>query len=129
MKILVDTHSLVWFAFADPKITETAMNVIADTGNEILVSPASYWEIAIKVALGKWKLLQPYEELIDTLWRVYGFQILPILPSHTARLIELPFEHNDPFDRLLAAQALMEGVPLVSADTVFDKYGVSRIWF
>jgi PIN domain nuclease of toxin-antitoxin system len=102
--------------------------LIEDPANEVFVSPASYWEIAIKVALGKWQLNQPYEELIESLWTVYGFQILPICPQHTARLIGMTYHNHDPFDRLLAAQAMVEKVPLVSADQVFDKYGVPSIW-
>jgi len=128
VRVLLDTHSLVWFAFADPKLATPAKGVIEDPANEILVSPASYWEIAIKVALGKWQLHQPYPELIDSLWTVYGFRNLPISPLHTARLIGMADHHGDPFDRLLAAQALVESVPMVSADAVFDRYGVSRIW-
>jgi PIN domain nuclease of toxin-antitoxin system len=128
VKVLADTHALVWFALADPRLSAIARAVLADPSNEILVSPASYWEIAVKVHLGKWQLAQPYPDLIDSLWTVYGFHILPILPDHTARLIGLANHHGDPFDRLLAVQALAEGVSLVSADPVFDLYGVPRIW-
>ena len=128
MKLIVDTHTLVWFAFDDPKLSRAARGVIENSLNEILVSPATYWDIAIKVALGKWRLNLPYVELMDSLWTVYGFSVLPISPRHTARLIDMPLHHNDPFDRLLAAQSMVEGLPLVSADVVFDHYGVSRIW-
>ena len=128
MRVLADTHAVVWFAFADPRLPATARTVLADPANEVLVSPASYWEIAIKVHLGKWHLVQPYPDLIDSLWSTYGFRILPILPDHTARLIGLANHHNDPFDRLLAAQALAEGVSIVSGDSLFDRYGAPRLW-
>jgi PIN domain nuclease of toxin-antitoxin system len=128
VRVLLDTQALVWYAFADPQLATTARAIIADPANEVLVSPASYWEIAIKVSLGKWQLHQPYPDLIDSLWTVYGFRILPITPEHTGRLIGLPFHHRDPFDRLLAAQALVEGVPRVSSDVVFEQYGVTRVW-
>ncbi len=130
MRVLLDTHTLIWYAFADPQLSATARTVIMDPLNEILISPVSYWEIAIKVSLGKWQLQQSYEDLIDSLWTVYGFQILPILPKHTAGLIHLPYpaKHHDPFDRLLIAQAMVEAIPVVSADTKFDPYGVPRIW-
>lgn len=130
MKALLDTHTLVWFAFADPKLSNTARLIIEDRMNQIFVSPASYWEIAIKVSLGKWQLQQPYQVLMDSLWDVYGFNIMPIEPSHTAALIQLPqvTKHRDPFDRLLAAQALVEQVPIISADAKFDQYGVTRLW-
>ena len=128
MKVLADTHALVWFALADPRLPATARTVLEDPANVVLVSPASYWEIAIKVHLGKWQLAQPYPDLIDSLWTDYGFRILPILPDHTARLIGLANHHGDPFDRLLVAQALVEAVPLVSSDAIFDQYRVPRIW-
>ena len=128
MKVLADTHAIVWFALADPRLSATARTVLADPVNEVLVSPASYWEIAIKVHLGKWNIQQKYPDLIDSLWTVYGFQVLHILPDHTARLVGLPDHHRDPFDRLLIAQALAEGLSIISADAVFDPYGVPRIW-
>lgn len=130
MRLLPDTHALVWFAFADPQLSVTARSLLEDPANEILVRPASYWEIAIKVSLGKWTLQRPYSDMLDALWNVYGFRILPITPDHTARLLTLlhPTNHRDPFDRLLVAQALVEGVPLISADAKLDQYGVSRFW-
>ena len=130
MTALLDTHTLVWYAFRDPKLSATAEAVISKGSNRILISPASYWEIAIKVALGKWQLRQPYDDLIDELWTVHMFTPLPILPAHTSRLLTLPApaNHRDPFDRLLVAQGLAEGVPIISADPKFDQYGVTRIW-
>lgn len=128
MKVLADTHAFVWFALADPALAATARSVLEDPANEILISPASYWEVAIKVHLGKWQLAQPYSVLIDSLWTTYGFQRLPIAPSHTARLIGLPNHHGDPFDRLLIAQSLVENIGIISSDSTFDLYGVSRVW-
>lgn len=129
MRLLADTHALVWFALADPRLPATARTALGDPANEVFVSPASYWEIAIKVHLGKWQLgPQPYPDLIDSLWTVYGFQVLPILSRHTALLIGLPDHHRDPFDRLLVAQATVEGMMLVSADVIFDQYGIPRLW-
>jgi len=119
---------MVWFALADTKLSSLWRSILADSANEILVSPASYWEIAIKVHLGKWQLAVPYSDLIDSLWSTYGFRILPILPSHTENLIRMPNHHNDPFDRLLIAQAMAEGLPIVSVDSIFDQYPVSRLW-
>lgn len=128
MRFLLDTHTLFWYLEGDSKLSTTAQAVIQDSSHEILISPASFWEIAIKVSLGKWQLNRTYEELVEIAFNLYGFQILPILPKHTAHLIELPFHHKDPFDRLLAAQSLVEGIGLVSADGVFDHYGVVRLW-
>ncbi len=128
MRILLDTHTLYWFIEGDPQLSAPARTTISDPANEVLLSPSSYWEIAIKVSMGKWQLNSLYEDFIDTGLKQYGFLVLPILPTHTARLIGLPFHHKDPFDRLLVAQALTEQVPIVSADVQFDAYGVTRIW-
>ena len=130
MRLLLDTHSMYWYIEDDPQLSVRARTLIQDASNEILVSPASYWEIAIKISIGKWRLNRPYEEFIDIGLNQYGFQVLPILPTHTARLIGLPFPqgHRDPFDRLLVAQALVEQTPIVSADSPLDAYGVTRLW-
>lgn len=128
MRLLLDTHAVVWYTHGDPKLTATAHAAIQDPANEVWVSPASYWEIAIKVHLGKWALNHPYPAFMHIVFNVYGFRALPVLPDHTARLIGLPNHHGDPFDRLLAVQAAAEGLTLVSADAVFDRYGVPRLW-
>ena len=112
----------------DPQLSTVARTTISDPANEILISPASYWEIAIKVSMGKWQLNRAYEDFIDIGLKKYGFVLLAILPAHTARLIGLPFHHKDPFDRLLVSQALVERVAIVSADVRLDAYGVTRIW-
>jgi PIN domain nuclease of toxin-antitoxin system len=130
VRLLLDTHAMYWYIEDDPQLSELARTSIRNMSNEILISPASYWEIAIKISIGKWRLNRPYEEFIDIGLNQYGFQVLPILPVHTARLIGLPFPpgHKDPFDRLLVAQALVEQVPIVSADSPPDAYGVTRLW-
>ncbi len=128
MRALVDTHALYWFVDGDEKPSESAIETIGDPDNEILISPASYWEMAIKIRLGKWRLNQPYQEFIDTILVRYAFGILPILPLHTVELLEMPFHHRDPFDRLLIAQAKTEQIPIVSSDDRFDAYGIRRIW-
>jgi PIN domain nuclease of toxin-antitoxin system len=88
----------------------------------------SYWEIAIKIGIGKLILHQRYEDFIDVCLNKYGFAILAIDPQHTAKLIGMPFHHRDPFDRLLVAQALVEGIPIISSDTALDTYGIKRLW-
>ena len=128
MRLLLDTHAMYWYIEGDAKLSSTAQTLIQDASNEVLISPASYWEIAIKVSIGKWTLNRPYEEFIDLGLKRYGFQVLPILPTHTARLIGLAYHHKDPFDRLLIAQALAEGIAIVSADPQLDPYGVQRLW-
>ena len=106
MRLLLDTHAMYWYIEDDPQRSGPARTIIQDASNEILISPASYGEIAIKVSIGKWRLNRPYEDFIDIGLNQYGFQIVPILPLHTAHLIGLPFPpgHKDPFDRLLACR-------------------------
>ena len=128
MRILLDTHTLLWFYLGDARLSGTARTGIHDPGNTKLVSPASYWELAIKVSLGKYVLTETYDELIQHAIFDNGFAILPVEPSHTAALIALPYHHKDPFDRLLIAQAQVEVTPLVSADALFDAYPITRLW-
>ncbi len=128
MRILLDTHAFLWFTLGDPQLSAAARALIHDPGYDKLVSPATYWEIAIKVSINKLALNQPYEDFLDRGIRQNGFDILPIEPRHTAAVVTLPFHHKDPFDRLLIAQALTERIPVISADTIFDRYGVSRRW-
>ena len=128
MRLLLDTHAMYWYIEGSSELSATAKMLIQEASNDILISPASYWEIAIKISLGKWQLNRAYEEFINIGLNQYGFQVLPILPIHTAALIGLPFHHRDPFDRLLAAQALVEDIPLVSTDAIFDQYEVNRLW-
>jgi PIN domain nuclease of toxin-antitoxin system len=119
---------MYWYIEGDPQLSTAALTLIQDASNEILISPASYWEIAIKLSIGKWELNRTYEEFIDIGLNQYGFQVLPILPTHTAQLIGLPFHHRDPFDRLLVAQGMVEGLGIVSNDVVLDAYPIKRLW-
>lgn len=128
MRLLLDTHTLLWFLLDDPRLSETARRLIADGDNEIAISPASYWEIAIKIGLGKYALPEPYDTFMERELRDNDFQILPILPRHTGLLTTLPHHHRDPFDRLMVAQAISEAIPLISDDSVLDAYPVQRIW-
>jgi PIN domain nuclease of toxin-antitoxin system len=130
VRLLVDTHALLWYGINDPQLSGTARTLIQDATNEILLSPASYWEIAIKISIGKLALHQPYEDFIDACLNRYGFKVLPIAPSHTGRVATLPFptKHKDPFDRLIVAQALVEAIAIVSGDQALDVYGVNRMW-
>lgn len=128
MTLLLDTHTLLWFALADAQLSTTAHALIVDVNNEKLVSPASWWEIAIKMSVKKYSLTVPHETFFEAAITANGFRVLNIEPRHTAGLVGLPHHHKDPFDRLLIAQALVEGVPVVSADAAFDPYPVQRLW-
>lgn len=128
MRILLDTHAFLWWVQDAPPLSGKARAAIADPENEALVSLASCWEMAIKVSLGKLKLPGAIERFVPEQLAVNGFQQLPIDFRHVARVASLPFHHRDPFDRLLAAQALEEGLTIISAEGVFRKYGIPRIW-
>ena len=119
---------MLWFALNDPHLSGTALKLILDSDYEKLVSPASYWEIAIKISLNKYVLSQSYESFMPTAIDENGFGYMHIEPRHTAMLTNLPFHHRDPFDRLLVAQAMVEATPIISQDQIFDNYGISRLW-
>ncbi|MGH8643526.1 MAG: type II toxin-antitoxin system VapC family toxin [Gammaproteobacteria bacterium] len=102
--------------------------LIVDPDNDITVSPATCWEIAIKISLRKYQLREPHEAFMQRQFSNNRFRLLPIELRHTAALTTLPFHHRDPFDRLLVAQALVEEIPLLSADATLDAYGVTRLW-
>jgi PIN domain nuclease of toxin-antitoxin system len=128
MRLLLDTHAFLWFILDDPQLSARAKSLIEDPANEIEISPASYWEIAIKIGLGKYALPEPYAPFMDRQITTNDFHILHILPKHTAVLTTLPPHHKDPFDRLLVAQATVEAISIVSADDALDAYGVTRLW-
>ena len=128
MRLLLDTHTFLWFVLDDPALSPRAKTTVEDPNTDVLVSPASYWEIAIKVALKKLDLFAPYADFMDRGIAGNDFDILPIEPRHCDRLLTLPLHHKDPFDRLLAAQALAEDIELVSGDAMLDAYGVRRVW-
>lgn len=128
MRALLDTHSFLWFVSADSKLSSKAEGLIADGANELLLSIASVWEIAIKVSLGRLPLGAPVEDFIPEHLRRNWIDLLPIEASHTFEVSRLPFHHRDPFDRILISQARVEGIPIVSADSAFDDYAVERVW-
>ncbi len=120
---------MLWYVLDDDRLGRAAREAIETVGSQVLVSPASYWEIAIKISLGTYVLTGAYGEFWRRAINGNGFEILPIDIRHTEKLIEMPYRnHRDPFDRLLVAQALTEEIALVSADKNFDQYEVRRIW-
>jgi PIN domain nuclease of toxin-antitoxin system len=128
MNLLLDTHALLWFFWDDPQLSATAKALIEDPANRKLVSRASCWEIAIKVSIGKLNLGEPSGTFLPREVARNLFEILPITLDHATAVESLPLHHRDPFDRLLIAQAMREGIPLVTADPVFDSYPVKRLW-
>jgi PIN domain nuclease of toxin-antitoxin system len=128
MRLLLDTHTFLWFVLGDSRCSQKARELIENEANEKWLSPASHWELAIKISLGKYTLPIPFEEFIQRAATNNGFLFLPIEPSHTALLTTMPYHHRDPFDRLMIAQATAERMQLLSADPAFDAYSIARLW-
>ncbi len=128
MRLLLDTHSLLWYHFGDSKLSTVARAAIETPGAEILVSLATYWEIAIKVSNGKLGLSVTYLDFIRQAVTDNNFVPLSIEANHIAAVVGLPFHHRDPFDRLLVAQAMVEGIPLVTCDPHLAPYPITRLW-
>ena len=122
--LLLDTHAFLWFEGNDPKLPQNVMEEL-QTNDHVYISIATFWEIAIKNSMGKLELRLPIDEMMEK----SGFSILPIKASHLKKLMELPWIHRDPFDRLLISQAQAEGLTLITKDENIRKYGdVETIW-
>ena len=128
MRLLIDTHTLFWSVEEPAKVSATAMVAIRPLTNDVLLSAATIWELAIKVGQGKIALSMPYRQWMERAIVDLKLTILPVSVEYADRQSILPMHHKDPFDRLMIAQALVEGIPIVSADAAFDAYGVARIW-
>lgn len=126
--LLLDTHALLWWVEDAPQLSAKAREQIADASRPCFVSVASCWEMAIKSSLGKLRLALPVGDYVSQHVAENGFRLLSISLEHAAFVESLPFHHRDPFDRLLVAQGVCEDLLLVSADSAFDAYGVSRLW-
>lgn len=128
MRVLLDSHAVIWWVDQDSLLSMASHAAIADPANELLVSAATVWEIAIKLGMAKLSLSMPYRQWMNQALTGLQASLLPVTVEYAERQAELPSHHRDPFDRLLIAQALVEEVPVVSADATFEQYGVTRIW-
>ena len=128
MRALLDTHAFLWFIAGSDKLSTAARDMIADLDNELFLSVASLWEIAIKVSIGKLDLSRPFEELIPDQLKENEISTVSIELDHLSETIKLPFHHRDPFDRLIIAQGIVEGLPIISSDPVFAEYPVKVVW-
>ena len=127
MNLLLDTHALLWFVAGDGRLSRRARQAIEAPGTVNYVSMASWWEMAVKLSLGKLELDDPLDVFLAR--RVdEGFRILPIQTEHLTPLVALPFHHRDPFDRLLVCQSVVESLPLCSGDENFSRYGIRVLW-
>ena len=127
MKLLLDTHALLWFQAGDRRLSRAARTAIEAADAEPLLSAAVAWEMAIKASLGRLHLKETVERYVEEKL-TQGYQMLGVSWQHAARVEQLPWHHRDPFDRLLVAQALVEKCPLVTRDRAFGKYGVDVVW-
>jgi len=127
MKLLIDTHCWIWWTSEPGKLGDAALGIFRDPANSIFFSVASSWEIAIKCSLGRLQFAGPVEQFIPQRLARDGFDSLPVEHAHALRVATLPLHHKDPFDRLLIAQAQVEGLPIMTADPQFDAYEVEVI--
>lgn len=127
-RLLLDTHALVWWLSGDSRLSRAARQAVADDLAEVFVSAASAWELATKVRLGKLSDPHGVADALSSHLADQGFRALPITLEHGRGAGKLPGPHKDPFDRMLITQAQREGLAVVSNDTVFDAYGVHRVW-
>ena len=128
MKYLLDTHALLWITTDDPKLSKKAKNIYLDAENEILLSIASIWELAIKSSIGKITFQKDLDDFVDVHIKGNNIEILKIELPHVLRIEKLPFHHRDPFDRLIIAQAIEDNLKILGSDNTYDKYKVKRIW-
>ena len=123
MQLLIDTHILIWFLEGNNLLLQPRRQIISNSQNEILVSIASVWEIAIKISIGKLTLANPLADVIKQI-SIEDIEILPISPEHTLQVSTLPFHHRDPFDRIIIAQSQVESLPIMTDDGEFGNYGI-----
>ena len=128
MRLLLDTHAFLWWLIDDGQLSQAARQAIADDGNDVLVSAASAWEIATKRRIGRLPAAEALAGNIAGTIALESFEELPVSVDDASRAGALPGPLNDPFDRMLIAQALSRDLDLVSNETVFERYGVRRLW-
>jgi PIN domain nuclease of toxin-antitoxin system len=128
VKALLDTHTFIWWASDDQSLSQTARIVIGDRTNEVFFSAVSTWEMAIKIALGKLRLSMPLDILVLSQISQHQFKPLRVSYDHTFQVQALAQHHRDPFDRLLIAQAMVEGLTILTRDPEFSRYGVAVAW-
>ncbi|ALF52650.1 twitching motility protein PilT [Nostoc piscinale CENA21] len=128
MLLLMDTHTFIWYVTDNVRLSNQVLELINDDDNKVFLSIASIWEMGIKQGIGKLTFNLPLEMLITQQISVNDFSVLDIKISHVSTVSQLPLYHRDPFDRMLIAQAIVENLPILSADTIFDAYLIKRLW-
>lgn len=127
MKLLLDTHSFIWWNSAPEFLSKQALALLEDEANEPVISAVNIWEIQIKNAAGKMDLTVPLENIVKT-YSENGIEILPVYASHILQLNSLADHHRDPFDRILVAQALVKDMTIISKDAKIKQYPVTVVW-
>jgi PIN domain nuclease of toxin-antitoxin system len=128
LRVLLDTHSLLWLVTDDRRLSDTARNIFLNGENELLCSAVVGFEIGVKHSLGRLEVAEPPRTFVENRIRNNALMPFPITMAHAVRVADLPFHHRDPFDRLLIAQALEEDIPVLSADEILSAYGLRRLW-
>jgi PIN domain nuclease of toxin-antitoxin system len=128
MKLLLDTHTFIWFVFNAPEMPAATRDLLEDAASELYFSHASVWEMAIKVSIGKLSFSTKVTDLVSHQAQQDDIQLLPTRLAHLELIETMPLHHKDPFDRLLIAQAQVENLTVVGVDAAFDPYGVKRLW-
>lgn len=128
MKLLLDTHTFIWWANEPGKLSKKVLEACENEKNDLILSVVSVWEMQIKIQLGKLELKHPLKRLITKQVNTNKLQILPVTLAHVLALEKLPNHHHDPFDRLLIAQSKNEKLLLVSKDSIFSNYSVKLFW-
>lgn len=126
MRILLDTQVVVWYLDGNPKIEPNHRQLIVDSRNEVFVSSASLWELAIKISLGKLETSRGLSDILRSLQN-QDIEVLPIMPGHILQVTTLPFHHRDPFDRIIIAQAIAERISVLTYDEALNKYPFNRL--
>jgi PIN domain nuclease of toxin-antitoxin system len=128
LKLLLDTHTFLWFIGGSDELSVKARELIEEPVNERFLSVASLWEMAIKASIGRLKLALSFPELVRREVQGNAMELVEIRPEHLDKVARLPFHHRDPFDRLIVAQSLVEDMTIVSRDTAFKSYPVRSLW-
>jgi len=128
MQVLLDTHTLIWFFQGHQSFSDKMRLLIENQNNEKLISIASVWQMSIKQNIGKLSFGLPIKTFIEQQIALNDFNLLNINLDHIDIITTLPLQHRDPFDRILIAQAMVENIPIISADTAFDAYSITRLW-
>ena len=128
MRVLLDTHTFIWFVTDSPRLSATAKAFIEDEYNEKLLSIASVWEMAIKHSIGKLNFELPFTIFVEQQINQNSMSVLNVRLSHINVVANLPLHHRDPFDRLIISQAMVEQIPVVGTDKIFDSYPIQRLW-